>query len=458
MTYNLPQAKTAAGTFSVSIVSDVAGLTVPAVNTIKSLDDASESLDFLPGLVMPGSMSMTLREYFSDHPEGFWHRVFSGSSCQIILNIDEGEVVSNYFRGSLDKKSTRWTERSLTGIKSMTGKVTFTNSLYTLKDVSTGIALVEAKTHQVVNNNIIYLNVRDLFASIFGVGLNPTFDANDVNIISTDLKYQVTGADRGLADVYIRIGSFGQYEGYFNSSDDRAWEKRFLDSYSLLGMLTRNFLVIPRYYFDVASGRHKLELLSRGRNGLPITITGRVKESEEIPESELKIAGIRVSRMFDAGSSFDTCWNWRGQEGNYLATPPAEAKFDIDYSLDLLLDWDVTSQQQPYMQLYAINSSGNYEAVVSMRYWDYENNDWSVADFYQSYMAWVHARYLWKRFKVLGKAYERTYKGIYATGATTSQKELAIGRSIVINGESYYANGVRKRGSANETTVNWIRE
>jgi hypothetical protein len=460
-TYTLQSEDTVSGKLTVRLHSEFANLQIPASPTIDTGEtESTESVDeSRPGVIEMANMDLSYIEDYSHYSAGFWKTVLAGKT-EIELRLNDGYGDDYFFWGRVVDNIDEDEQSLIPGAERRTGVFTCASKLTALNDVTIDDLRTEAEGHDIQNSILIYfIKVRDIIASMLKLGMDQTFNTDDVEIEGDDFQYY-GGSFIGLADVYvIRDGQGTTERGYLSAAGilnafGNVWRERFVNCFDLLGAMYFWFGAVPRYRYDMATSRHKIQMIGRF-TGFPTPITLEDPVSSKLTtEVDPQVKVLTSSRtQTGSGYIYGAYYNNKGLVGR--GDPPVTVRPDLETSLDFI----TTQGVGPYWygeRLFLDPMADPFATgfVSHVRFWDVSTGAYSAI--YQP-SAEAHVRYWYSCFGPKASQYDRTYGSMKANdGTTNTQANLHVMSKTVIGTRTYYAAKVTKRLGDGSATVQWV--
>jgi hypothetical protein len=326
--------------------------------------------------------------------------------------------------------------------------MTVVDILVRLKESSVADIITMIKANRSTYNTIIpsgllldhyFMSLENIVGCIQAVANGLTYaNRSTIFIADTDIQFDRTGGGDWVdwETALVCLGNSAGYFGYFESTTDNYWVKKFASGWELLLALTRNFGTVVR-----RSSVNALEFSSRGKDYSADTYSSP-SVSSFIPES---IPPIHLSFVDHINSNYNNdyaiagrAWVVGGEtltEAVTIATDTADNLTEAqqpDISVSILFFASAlpgTSIANPDQWLYADDGAGALVAIQATRHWNY------VAAAYNSTEQEIAANlalYLFRRFGTSQRGYERTYAKI-RQGSSNSHLNCQVLRATSIN-------------------------
>jgi hypothetical protein len=476
--YDLPDIVSVVGTLKVKLYSEFAGLTVPTVQTIKTIGDLTETAQRDVGISEMSTLQIDLRDDRSTYSEGFWFKVLNGD-CRIRFYLSEGGTNKFYFFGTPQQDSTTWTDWAIVaGTYYRTASIT----LVSVTSIMMDTAVADWAAQIIVGPTVIGsgptsygVSLKTLFASLLYVsGLNSSVDESDITFVyySQDLKFKISTTEYTLDDLWIKVqynpGSGIIGTDYFKAASGYCWAEQFDKVSDLLSDILFNFDLYLHMDYDPAgdsgAGRHKMYLIQRGRAYDPaanLTFGTRLKAST-VKMASFLLGDAVIIRSFNTGGQV---WRSKMYQPAFISTdPPVYVKFDIDRNMLFSGSPGAPAVNLGYI-LWAKTGVATWAPIDNVEYWDYTATPPAyVVPAQPNDIAECLAALAYNQFTTKVSSVTRTYSKLKANdGSTDSFTNLNIGRktSIDLDGAGnvdYYANKVTKKVMSSEIQVEWIKE
>ena len=456
--------------------------TIPTTVPFTNIGDFVERIDADPGIVDIENVQLEIKEDYSVHSEGFWHKIINGYpklDVQIMFSIMEGSDEVFLFRGSIYRANTTFGKVYINGTDKVRTLSTQLVSMLTASDnIATSSLNVSNVAHIIYDSGggKYYLSkfsdvLSMIIALAYGFGVSDCEFTNNSN----DIMGKVTGSTyKKWTDLYFiawSTGITGNADRGFLSNTTDHWSNSFAKTSDLLKHLCSIFGCVASYSFGDDSGiitgtsadKHRITLSSRGQNAQVIP-SGKLLISDFTSESPILAKNIRFTLSQDNTKTR----SWFNGVGYGNAALPSNATFDIDLTTEFRVTL-VGVWNELWNNLYDYSGSGSiYDAIVSViEYWNYQTKSYSEADtqWYDAGADYYHYRFYNNRFQ-----YTRTYGSLKAIKGNdppiTSIRNLKslIGHKItdIIDGASventYYATGIKKSLIKNTVEITWLQE
>jgi hypothetical protein len=468
------------------LFSEFNDLVAPSIQTIKELGDTTEKASVMIGISEIGNMSISVREDFANHTEGFWFKALKGE-CWLKIYLDEGAGDTFYFFGIVDNLTINWSEFSITAdgtirtcqftILAMSSKLFQTDVNAWITDVLANKSAVGVDTLGEASH---VMKLTEMFECMLTAsGLNATYDASDVTLVygsQAEIDFGEGIGHYRVDQIYLPV----QYVSstgptvftkiqYFDTTNANCLAQQsdgsgYYDTLkALLTDLLTNFGLLMRMDFNLASDRHLIKLMHR-HDVYTGTLTFGNREKQP---SNIKGATILIGdaiRAADLTVSTNLIWQSK-KYGRFPSpnAPPQVVKFDVDArcifivsaaginaSNHSILKWAGAGNAAVYMtgvRYYSTISGLMTEALSS--------NPLKMQD--------AVCEYQYERFTQEFRSITRTYARMEANdGSTTTHEHLSIMRRTQINdlatNEYYFANSVTKKPMSAEVTIEWLQE
>lgn len=407
--YVLDSLSTISGTFYPTLYSNVAGLTVPASNTILSIGSLEESADESPAVQTTNELVIEIRDDYENHASGFWYKALSQEDAEIKILIDEGDGTQRYFFwGAFDSLTIDWREHFISGneyyrtatfrIRSITKKVLETPTTdWITEAISHAVSTVNYGDGTEVSDGSPYsgIPIKKMFASLLKAsGLNASADESDVSFYYSpdecDIRF---GGYQNAHNISIWFSGYEKiyfpYQMYLDGSVHTFLRYGTADSnyygnlYPLSGGLLTAFLrglgLVVRIVYNVDTSTFQMGLYQRGRafagynSHLGVPIESLIKNS-----SDLSVRGVRFYEQYDSTKNY-----WMSKDAtsdDLYSEPPNYAKFDIDQECLFSLSppehisatsWDTVGRYLQVVGQDEVTLETIYGWVSAITYWNY---------------------------------------------------------------------------------------
>ena len=496
-------------------------ITYPTKVPILDLGGIKESIDSLGnGKTILDNVDVTLKEDYSVHSEGFWHKMlteFAGTDVngfpslldfELMFTVFEGTDETFVFRGKIYRIESPEEEYYLDNITTpnvvVRGvKLRLVSSLTSLQNVSIEQLRVEINTHLELRTlaslidgthwNVYMVSYKIILASMLKCATGEAYNVSNVVNNSTDIQIQGTSELplpytyidwlNGYLDAnYLWPSGFGintQSSEQITSS----WYDTFSNAFDLLVHICQGWGVVPRYSFGTAAelidansanNTSRIVLNSRGSSGgTQVTMTGKLltPASSSSPvqptfttDTQNKPRTFSVNNPAFADDAL--LYSYNGLIG-HQEVPPIHMSFDME------LNTDFKTSGVPYPQYYLhfIDESGNYYPVFECQYWNCKTSAYVIVTgdglsdptCYLSNLAGALFEYFYNRFTPWRCQFEREYSSIKVNnGSTVSQRNCrTLIRHVINDGVSsrnVYGTEVEKDLLNGKVRILWVQE
>jgi hypothetical protein len=492
--YTLPLISATAGVVTIDIFSSTAGLTVPTVDTILAVGPLTETMDSALGISEVANLSLTVRDDYSTHTAGFWYNILNATTTYIRIYLAEGGSDTFYFYGTPQQDATRWTEASLfnsTYIR--TADITLVSLLKVLMDTPTAtwaLALHANDTdsgERNINHAVSYISVLNAFDCMLSAsGINASYASGDTTFVygTQDIKFKYSGTDYRVDQLYFCTQYLSGAPAIANTvyftvaGAGTALSERFATLKDLLANLLPNLGVGLRMNYDIAGGRHKIQLIQRARakaDAARLVFASKEIESTIGKSMELLGDSVRATSFISApwwGAGYSTPINVFYSKKYYSGRgTDTEAPDYINFDFDLICIFRCADGDDSYTygtdpgqhasRLFFALVGGQLEPIATISYYNYLLDDYNTATDPQ--MEDAMCGYVYYRFTSLFSTYTRRYGALAVSdGSTTSHQNVTIGARTEINdgvaAANYYANRITKDVMKIETEIEWFKE
>lgn len=488
----LPTLVTVQGTFKFQIYT-TADLTVPTIQTIISVGETKESANITLGTSEIGSVKITIRDDATTYKQGFWFKALQ-SEVWLRIILTEGVTDTFYFFGMVDTgspDSVNWEEHYIGTTRIRTATITLVSMARKIFDMDIDDWVAEVLAQCTDTEEAAWVSVpshlikfKDLFSCMLSASaapLNPDYDEADASFVRGTAAAITWGdgtSDLEVDEIWIPV-KYTESTGptvttathYFNTALDGCLSVQpdGTGYYSSMDALLRDLLgngcLQMRMDYDVATGRHKIQLMHKTDvyTGV-IHFDNRDKSSNISSASRLVGDAVRSVDLMD-----DTKYNWVSKKysrfGNESFDPDTRVKFDLEYRLPFIID--ATGSGEGNHSFISWDGVGN--AIVYISGIKYLNDTGVVtAASTVNKMQEAVSIHTYGRFIVERKNRVRRYGGMYAdAGAGDTHTALNIMRRAEISElddagaettSVYYANTVTKNPKTDEVEIEWIEE
>jgi len=447
--YTLQTTVTAAGTVKIYLESPQAGLTIPSFASVNP-GDVTARIDSIAGVQEIDSIDLTITEDYGTYAEGFWQKVLGYAYADICITLNDASTEACFFFGRVQPGATRLAEKQLGSGIVREGVIHCLSMLYVLQsinlaDVDTALMSSGYVTVTTVNGGTAsdyhFATLSALFSQALALGTGQAYASTDTAILTDDFQLSTNDSDwYGWADLYF---------ARFNLLDtSTGWSARYVKVWDLMVAICMSLGVVPRYRYDFANSRHKIDLMVRGRSYAVDTTTAYPYESVMIIGTPSLVNYIQIDSGAGGGSYY-----YNVAEATGVETEPA--------------GWT------PDMTI--IGEAGCYSATAAH---DFVNlfrkngtdcSDYNYARFYDYGVGWAASSrrldqllslYYSDRLGGVKRAYERKYDTLKGNNGTTNTfANTDLFRNCSINdgvaSKSFYATEVQRNVQTAEAFVRW---
>ncbi len=448
--YSLPISVSPSGTVHPYLYSPEAGLTIPTGQTLFYGNDFTELIDALAGVQEVEQVDTEFIEDYTVYAEGFWLHVLANATTDIQLTLDEGSGEEHLFYGRVQPGATPLTEHYLGATPLRSGTMhllSFLTAIQAVSSVNVNTALLATSPPSFVPLNgggDVYFMLPSIIAQTLSTALGQTYDLSDVVVVGND--FMMTDGINGYAGFELMCTT--TLYPHITGRYPLIWD--FINS------MCMSFGLVPHYWYDVASGRHKIDLLSRGRSYSSNITMPVPTQSDLLTGTPQLIQYIEVISGLSGGVLyFSHEWDEVNQVwlSNWTNTEPNGWKSDLTITMDMGVQGTPPHDTEPtYLRV------GDYAYLtVGVEWWDYVLADWAVP---VVQMDLAIASYYATRLGQFKRVYERTYPNLKANdGSTNSQANVSLLRNTVINDgvsdRNFYATEVHKNIQTGDLFIRW---
>lgn len=450
-THTLPTYVNHLGTFTVTVTTDVAGLTTPTENTIRDLAGGNESLELLPGMLNRSPMSITVL----DTPDAFWSQVCAGESF-IMVTLNEGSGATFAFAGDIATVSTKGQELyndGTTAFRLLT--IHLDSPLERLRDTTVEAVLLQFKVNAEIAattpSNGYYAPVLAIFAAAIEAAFSQSYLLTDAYLQcgsgDQDFQFNDGSSDLDLDEIYIKTQDAVDYVGYLKSSESVYWPSNYDNAYELIKDIALNFGVIPRYDYDPSGARHRIQLLQRGRC-FSSAVTLLAPRTSGFVYSSYMILN-KVSVLWPTDTSLGWYWNYGPVTA---APPPSWLEPELEIVCNFVAGYDLSTYPTvEYQRLWSM-ATGDPVQIDVVKSWNYST---ASMDTYNSGVARLEKAlltYFVNRYPGAGQVtYNRTFPLMRAEGGShTAIQPMSI---VPVGGVDYTAIECDKDWTTGEATL-----
>jgi hypothetical protein len=350
MAYSLPSISTVNGTFAISIQTDIAGLTAPTTQTVKSLGTRKHTAFITPSEQEVGSCTIELSEDYSTHSEGFYFKLFSESAAEDQSDIEfriiftpTGGSEAYWFFGFALPENTRWETLYIGAKRLRIIQLTLVESIVKIFKIDVPTWMDEVSNNAILTNAAVTyepsyaISIRGLFSAMLSASaLNASYDRDDTTFQygTADLIWDYNAGAFDVSQLYVatQLVDVGELT-YF---DTAAASERLQDYYGtieqLLGDLLKNFGCVLGFSYDLDTSRYKFILLQNWR-AYSTALTFNTPKKESFSKSKaFVIDAVKVVQLTDT-----TKLSWVSRKYTSLTDvpttePPNYVQFEISFA------------------------------------------------------------------------------------------------------------------------------
>lgn len=488
--YSLPDIDTINGTIHVTLFSEFAGLTVPTVQSLLSLDSLTKKAKVSLDAQEFETLSIKLAEDYSTYDYGFWYKITSGD-FRILFTITEIAIIDStptsqevfLLCGKAAPANVKWSEHYLSLTERVrTADVTLISVLSELGDVEIADLVTEIIANEidtVGGANVVsaVLKVKDIFACLLHAsGLNPTYDATDITFHKNGkgmVFIDGSAVEYDFDKLYFATGWNGAF-GFghnpadeLNASEPEYWGEIYPNSSVLVSDILKTFGLVMVTDYDVAGERFliKLKQMWDAETGL-MEFSDKEKESTIVTISDLIIQGAQASFFRDP-----TLFAWYSSVGSNSTVQtgeiPAAAVLDLNFMCPFRI---LTTGIQAYdaTVLYANTTDiapndPNPPAITEGKFWNYTTAAYETAfSSTDKKMFQLATGYEFFRLTKQFKQVERVYAGVQTVFGDTSITSLDLLRLTQVNDllatTNLYANEIEFNFTDSTRRVTFIQQ
>jgi len=511
--YTLPDITTKEGTYTVVFYSDYGNdppvidppLPTPSTQSFIDIGELVEVADDEPSVQ---KMASLIIKFVDVDPDGtldagfFYTAINGGTDNRVYITLDEGSGDTFFFYGIIDPREVVWEELYIGTAKKRMGTIVAPSVLGTIFATPTEDWLDE-----------IVINATANGASGWSAG-DPSHLASLRTIFSSLLKVSPIGngylvgdtifkMDSGSEDVFFRnlTGGTAEYtldeiwlpvkeytsnyptttsaeHPMFDSSDDNYLGKRWGRSYSLAGVILRNFGLVLRVVYNVSTSRFEIHLHQRGRSAADANNVDMAPDGERTirsvvrSSSDLVLDNV-VARVAYPSTNTDYVWISQAHTDE-TPTPYSTAELPnyVDVNLEVAVLWGPMGYAV-LEDIYGgttttIDTSVSSSPIVGVRFYNYSAQSYTTydttggsADSFST-MKFLVEYYYW-RFTGIYKQITRLYSVMSGevSGTTSHTNLFPLVRTTIDDGlgsATYFANRVTKYPGMNQVEIEWIAE
>jgi hypothetical protein len=450
-TYTLPTFRNHLGVFALTVESTITGLTTPTENTIRDLRGGNESLELIPGTLNRSTGKIVV----TDTPDAFWAQVLVGEvMIRVLLNEGSGNTFA--FAGDVAGVPTSAVESYNDGtVKVRMLTITLKSLLDRLKEVTAvnitaGISASGAEVFPTSEDGY-YAPVLSIFAVAIEAAFSQSYLLNDaylqVGSGTEDLQFNDGTSDLDFDQIWFQtMGGGAGTVGYMDSSNAKYWGN-YENAWELVKEIADNFGLIPRYDYDVANSRHRIQLLQRGRCFTASVDLGAPRASSFTYSSYMILNRIAV--LWPADASIGWYWNF----GPATAAPvPAWMEPELEINCIFVCGYDLTTYPTlSWHRLYSM-ATGDRVQIDIIKYWNYATAALVTVSSGAARLEKALVSYFANRYPGAGQVtYTRTFPKMRPDGGSHTGTQPMM--TVDIEGSTYTAIECDKNWTQGEATL-----
>jgi hypothetical protein len=464
--------------------STITDLVYPTDVLFLAVGKLRESVDMEVGVTEYDNVDIDVKEDYTNHPEGFWHKLINGYPTldfELMFTVEEDGLETFLFRGKIYRVNVEETEHYLDqtiGTPSVVVrgvKFKLVSSLIVLQNILIADLCTEALTHCTAGTithsglpfNTNCSTFRSILASMIKLGFGVAYDDTLVIDNATDIQVLANGEYASPLDQFI-VANFFYPDGTIGGDiimSQGSYYSRFATAYDLLKHIFQEWHWVPKYSFgdanglitNTASDKPRIVLENRGRSGGVITPTGILIESTFASDTPRKAKNINAVQSSDTSAGYYS-YNGAVTYGGV----PNYVQIDINYQTDHFAQSNMIAG----LGIYYLNG-GAFVIIVQVRYWNYQTKDYVVLTTRTDANNFLIAafNYLYNRFSITGRTqYTRLYGSLQSNnGSSISQRwTKTLAQTTISDGvptigiRDYYATEVEKDIFENKVQIIWV--
>jgi hypothetical protein len=484
--YSLPVFTSPVGTFQVTIVTNMTGLTAPTSNTILEIGRKQEILTEEAGTLELSTLDLKVKDDTTTYSAGFWYNVLTSStSLHILVELYEGGGYKTFFNGVLSGQEIIWTELYVGSSRVRVGQLTLDSVISKMFQINMATFINDCYDYAGtagMDTGFNTVGVTGLFRrclpidSMIGValktcGLNSSvqngtwvFDASypDVKFInSTPTEYTVDKIWIPLS--YWWNDQVWKYN-YWDTTNGGSLENLYGGDFrSFLGDLLFNFGLILKV--EWSGSYFGATLIQRYGHAYSTKCDFGSREiSSEIIQSSPAYA--KSTKVQDRTDNTKLYWYHKERKpGGSSSTPDT----DLDFDLERNLCWNspIINVGLPYStKVFGVgNSISGITQVVDYKYYDYVAGQLVSVNGTTQDIRLQHAlaAMTYKCLLLKDRMFTRRYRGITTSvSSTESFQNVGLLRRVDINdgvsSATYYANRVTVEPQNGTCEIDWVKE
>lgn len=469
-TYTLQTDNTPAGVVTVTLYSEFNGLTIPTFSSLY-YNEINERYDAILNKVELAAMQCSFSEDYSTYLEGFWFKVLNGYAELRFSLEEDGTTNTHLFWGrciqnlapieELAIVSGQFVRQGSFQVVSLLVKASeYLTHSYTDIGGDLETQMVFYPNWDGLGTDAWFLSVVDTLAVWMQTVFNGTFDSTDIIIPEDDFEFygtvDTTWHSITEALVYYSIDVAGSPTGANWRVDVDKLYPTLFDFF--VGYL-KEFGLVPRHTYNVSTGRHQLQLLTRGRSFSPLTLTTPYKSSFT-PAAYPTMSVLSKTRADFANSATEDVF-YMSDGAGFAGQVPDNLTTDFNITCFFRLRAAENTGSSTYTEQRSImlpDGGALQSGSTDFRFWNYtsgafdSNTDTPVKP--------RTLEYFYNRFGFAKRAYVREYPSLRSdNGVTNSQENTHCLMATTINDgltdRDYYAVEVTKRIQENTCSITW---
>ena len=487
--YSLIDLESAIGTFTITVFSEYAGLTIPTRQTVKNIGETTETNQREVGVSELSTLQLELTDDHATYDEGFWYKVLNGD-CHIRINLTEGVSETPYFYGIPQEENTVSEDHSLY------------NSTYirthSITLLSRGIELFDTLTEdwidEVVLNKVdttiaattpiaTTISLRGFFAALLKVSdLTASYDPTSVEFIhdasNPDVKWKISTTVYTFLDLYVPIdynnGAADTLSDYYDSTKVVYLPSQYPFAKDLLTALCFTLgltLRVANTPTASPTAGFTMQLVQKGGRAYSGTLTLTTpKRSTWSKSYDLLGDAVRFTKTHDAAKYVwrSKSWAGTGQENFSNLEPPNTVEFDIDKRFIFEVNGSPAAGNS--WPLYAGATGGDLSLLVPLdgvEVWSYATDEYLTPSITNPMgdliLEELMTAYEFFKFTTEFAQVVRAYGPMVAdagSGDTHTVLQIMRRNTIAdgISSRTFFANKVTKNPGKDEVEIQWLLE
>jgi hypothetical protein len=459
--YVLQSTVVASGTLEITLITDLAALTIPTYASLSPVGEFVQRVDVLPGVQELEQAEFEYFEDYSTYDEGFWFKVLMYGGAQIRVTIDDtGTGQGMLFWGAISEQMTNIEEVAMYGGKFVRkGKFTAVSLMSLLREVATGDIEVDLRSHPTqitvaFRNGVAaeahgsYIKLRAVFEQAVAAAFGQPLDSSAVVAIGNEIEFSPDDTNFfGFDDLYVEGWVAGT--AWNGMMDSTRWVQRFPHAFDLLAGIARCFGYVVKHDAYIGSGDvyyHRILLISRNQTTSAQLTFPNPTKSDVVVSSQSEVRYFQ----FDSGNGLPTYYYDR--EGSVFDSQTKPFGFDPNYTLLAEIDNHPTGADPICVYVYD-SGADNMQSCSAARVWNCLTSAWEE---YTQFRVAIYKFYI-TRFGGNKRVYSREYATMKDVAGTQGNLTLCARHAITdgVAARNFYATEIRKDPLKNSSFIRW---